>query len=179
MQWVNQDYKVTLLTQKKNGQTSCLQTLHAKHKTAILQPIRQFATHPIICVYAAWESLCRDGVCNNLSMILHSEVCREVCNLPVEAVGGHSLVNEMPLPSKVKWAVQLRERERERDMVVKSLSLKSVCSVHPERQDGRFFSSSLHFLWLNPISQCDLDFIIATESLNQWGEMVYETQDGP
>lgn len=88
-------------------------------------------------------------------MILHSEMCHEVCNLPIEAVGGHSLVNEMPLPSKVKRAVQLREgkkmREREKKkkkkaVIIKILSLKSVCSVHPERRDARFFSSSLHFL---------------------------------
>lgn len=46
-------------------------------------------------------------------MILHSEMCPEVCNLPIEAVGGHSLVNEMPLPSKVKRAVELRGSKKE------------------------------------------------------------------
>lgn len=132
----------------------------------MLQPIRQFATHPIICVYTAWESFCWDAVCNNLSMILHSEMCHEVCNLPVEAVGGHSLVNKMPFPSKVKWAVQLRRRKREgkkekgETVVIKSLSLKYVYSVHPEQWYGRFFYSSLHLLWLNPISPCDLDFLL-------------------
>lgn len=63
-------------------------------------------------------------------MILHSEMNHEVCNLPIEAVGGHSLVNEMPLPSKVKRAVQLRGRKREGEREREKRKQWSLKSYH-------------------------------------------------